>query len=286
MSRDGSGVYSLPAGSTVTNGDVSDSSDINTPLADLEADANVARPIVAGGTGATTAAAARANILESSYSLNTITYLTSGTAATYTTPSGARALRVTGVGGGGGGGGVDGEAGGAAACSSGGSGGGGFQLWITSPEASYTYTIGAGGAGGAAGANDGADGGDTTWAGASNTATAGGGGGGVGHLGTTGTSGGVAVPGGAFSVSGFSNYMGAGGQISDRARVSGGNVVTMPSSGGSAFGFSGGVSVATTALDNTVGYGGGGGGVYIGSTDENRAGGDGGDGIIIVEVFF
>lgn len=54
MSRNGSGVYSLPAGSTVNNGDVSDASDINTPLADLEADANVARPIVAGGTGATT----------------------------------------------------------------------------------------------------------------------------------------------------------------------------------------------------------------------------------------
>jgi hypothetical protein len=38
---------------------MSDASDINGPLADLEADANVARPIVAGGTGATTASAAR-----------------------------------------------------------------------------------------------------------------------------------------------------------------------------------------------------------------------------------
>ncbi len=54
ISRTGSGVYSLPAGSTVANGDISDASDINGPLADLEADANVARPIVAGGTGATT----------------------------------------------------------------------------------------------------------------------------------------------------------------------------------------------------------------------------------------
>ena len=59
ISRNGSGVYSLPAGSTVANGDISDASDINGPLADLEADANVARPIVAGGTGATTASAAR-----------------------------------------------------------------------------------------------------------------------------------------------------------------------------------------------------------------------------------
>ena len=62
MSRDGAGVFSLPAGSTITNGDTSDASDLNTPLADLEADANVARPIVAGGTGATTAADARTNL--------------------------------------------------------------------------------------------------------------------------------------------------------------------------------------------------------------------------------
>ncbi len=59
MARNGSGVFSLPAGSTVSNGDVSDASDINGPLADLEADANTPRPIVAGGTGASTAAAAR-----------------------------------------------------------------------------------------------------------------------------------------------------------------------------------------------------------------------------------
>lgn len=62
MSRNGAGVYSLPAGSTVANGDVSDASDLNIPLADLESDANTARPIVAGGTGATTAADARTNL--------------------------------------------------------------------------------------------------------------------------------------------------------------------------------------------------------------------------------
>lgn len=62
MSRNGSGVYSLPAGSTVVNGDTSDATDVNTPLADIEADLNVARPIVAGGTGATSAGAARTNL--------------------------------------------------------------------------------------------------------------------------------------------------------------------------------------------------------------------------------
>ena len=59
MARSGAGVYSLPAGSTITNGDTSDASDLNTPFADLEQDANTPRPIVAGGTGATTASAAR-----------------------------------------------------------------------------------------------------------------------------------------------------------------------------------------------------------------------------------
>jgi len=59
MARNGSGVYSLPAGSTITNGDTSDATDLNTPLADLESDANVARPVVAGGTGATSESAAR-----------------------------------------------------------------------------------------------------------------------------------------------------------------------------------------------------------------------------------
>jgi len=51
----------LPPGSTVTNGDTSDATDVNTPLADLASDANVARPIVAGGTGASTAAGALVN---------------------------------------------------------------------------------------------------------------------------------------------------------------------------------------------------------------------------------
>jgi len=59
MSRNGSGVYSLPAGSTVANGDTSDATDLNTPLADIEADLNVARPVVAGGTGSTSASGAR-----------------------------------------------------------------------------------------------------------------------------------------------------------------------------------------------------------------------------------
>ena len=60
MPRNGAGIYTLPPGSVIANGDVSDASDINTPLSDIVADLNAARPIVSGGTGATSAAAALA----------------------------------------------------------------------------------------------------------------------------------------------------------------------------------------------------------------------------------
>ncbi len=62
MPRSGGGIYSLPAGSTVANGDTAVADDLNVPLADLEADANTVRPVVAGGTGAATAADARTNL--------------------------------------------------------------------------------------------------------------------------------------------------------------------------------------------------------------------------------
>ena len=59
MSRNVSGVYSLPPGSTVVNGATSTAADINTPIQDLETDMNTPRPVVAGGTGADNAADAR-----------------------------------------------------------------------------------------------------------------------------------------------------------------------------------------------------------------------------------
>lgn len=62
MGRNAAGIYSKPAGSTVVNGETSDAADLNTPIDDLVTDANTARPIVAGGTGATTASGARTNL--------------------------------------------------------------------------------------------------------------------------------------------------------------------------------------------------------------------------------
>jgi hypothetical protein len=59
MARDGSGTYSLPAATAAVSGDPVSSTKFNTLAEDLEADANAVRPIVAGGTGANSASAAR-----------------------------------------------------------------------------------------------------------------------------------------------------------------------------------------------------------------------------------
>lgn len=59
MPRNGSGVYSLPTGSIVSNGDDILPAQHNDPLNDLAADANAIRPVAAGGTGASSSAGAR-----------------------------------------------------------------------------------------------------------------------------------------------------------------------------------------------------------------------------------
>jgi len=59
MARNGAGAYVLPAGSIVVDGDDATAAQHNTPLLDLQTDANTVRPIVAGGTGGDSASAAR-----------------------------------------------------------------------------------------------------------------------------------------------------------------------------------------------------------------------------------
>lgn len=71
MPRNGSGVYSKPTGTTATPNTTIQSSQFNATIDDLVADANAARPISAGGTGATTAAQARANLLVAQAQSNT-----------------------------------------------------------------------------------------------------------------------------------------------------------------------------------------------------------------------
>lgn len=79
--RNGANVYSKPAGTTAVSGTTIESSKYNQTIDDLVNDANLARPIVAGGTGATTAGDARANlsVQEESDGLTSIAAL--GTAA-------------------------------------------------------------------------------------------------------------------------------------------------------------------------------------------------------------
>lgn len=78
MPRDGSNIFSPPAGTTATPGTPIESAKYNAFVNDLTADANAARPIVAGGTGATTAAAARTalGVQASSAALTSIAALT------------------------------------------------------------------------------------------------------------------------------------------------------------------------------------------------------------------
>lgn len=53
MPRDGSGIYSKPAGTTASPNTTIESAKYNSVVDDLVSDANAARPITAGGTGAT-----------------------------------------------------------------------------------------------------------------------------------------------------------------------------------------------------------------------------------------
>jgi hypothetical protein len=62
MPRNGSGVYSKPAGTTAVANTTIESAKYNQTIDDIVDDLNTDRPIVAGGTGASTAADARTNL--------------------------------------------------------------------------------------------------------------------------------------------------------------------------------------------------------------------------------
>ncbi len=78
MSRDGSNIYSAPAGTLAVSGTPIESAKYNAFVNDLVADANLPRPIVAGGTGATTAGAALVNfgLTATAAELNTLDGIT------------------------------------------------------------------------------------------------------------------------------------------------------------------------------------------------------------------
>lgn len=62
MPRDGSGIYTLPPGTKGVPDTTIESSKYNAFADDVASDANAVRPIIAGGTGASTAAGARAQL--------------------------------------------------------------------------------------------------------------------------------------------------------------------------------------------------------------------------------
>lgn len=211
----------------------------------------------------------------------TRTILTTGTAATYTTPTTAKSLQVECWGAGGGGGGCDGQGAGTIAAGTPGGAGGYCSLVITNPAASYTYTVGAAGAGGAAGANNGSAGTATTFTdGGSVNMSAGGGGGGTGHTGTsgsgqiTGGTGGTSS-GGDLNITG--QYGGWNGALTgDLVQVSGG-ANTLYGVGGETRSGTGG---------DASGYGASGGGGVVQDLATNYAGGDGAGGLIIITEYY
>lgn len=203
---------------------------------------------------------------------------------TYTPPAGSKGRRFLAIGAGGGSGGVDGQGAGTAAAAAPGAGGGWCEKTYWGSHTSYTVTIGAGGAGAPAGSGGGAVGGNTSVVdddvGTDVNITANGGNGGGGGTGTTLTlrrSG----PLGGTSSGGDVNQNGS--SVADGVADSGTPVGTIS---GSSF-FGGGVKPGLAANGtNASNFGEGGGCPLSQGTNTNYAGGDGGDGVVLVEEFF
>lgn len=213
------------------------------------------------------------------------TVLTSGTAATYNTPTNARMLVVELVGGGGGSGGCDGQGANTCANSAGGGAAGYVLKVITAPQATYTYTVGAAGAAGASGANNGGNGGDTTFAGGAVSLTAGGG---VGGAGRTGIGGSNMFSGGAGGTA-TGGDVNTPGQNGGNSGVLGGDPTSIGNGGSGPWGAGGAASSNTgtpTAGSAGTGYGAGGGGGLALDDNANIAGAAGSAGCIRVWVFY
>jgi len=201
----------------------------------------------------------------------TVTIKTTGTAASYSAPTGCSFIIVEMCGGGGGGG--TGAAGGGGA----GGGAGGYLKMIYPATASpFTYTVGTGGAAAA-------DGTSTTFlpTGLAGTDTAG-----LGSAGANGTAGrgGAGGAGGVNTINNSSLSRSAGNQ--GTSSISQNTVNTNGCTGGhggsNPLGGGGRASGANVAGANALGNGGGGGGGGVLTT----GGGTGGDGIIYIQEFY
>ena len=236
--------------------------------------------IIASGTGA----AASGTLTRSSGTGDaSITFSQSGSLASYTPPSTAKALWVRAVGGGGGGG---GSATGTSASGAGGGGGGGgyVEKLITSFDSTIYYQVGSGGSGGSAGNNGGTTGIQTLFVDSQNYLDGLGGGGGSGSP-VSGSAGVLASGGGGGSASGGDiNVQGGVGvagitlSASQPLAGTGGATplgATCAAPGGTTLGgFSGNV------------YGGGGSGGTSQSNGGTAAGGAGAAGVILIQPIF
>jgi hypothetical protein len=222
------------------------------------------------------------------YGIKSVTYLTSGTNATFTPAAGVRALGVQVVGAGGGGGGVPGAPSSNGAHSRSG-GGGGYAAKLIAINAShvYKYTIGAGGAGGSAGQNAGASGGTTTFfdgaSGATVAVRATGGSGGTSGAAATSNQATIGAAGG----SGDTGDILLTGRASTPSAIVGGVNITISFPGSAPY-FDGGlVPEIDNAGVNGNNYGVGGSGARSnGAVNVARAGGNGSGGLIIITEYY
>lgn len=195
----------------------------------------------------------------------------------WTKPDGVRAVRVIVVGGGGGGGGGPVSP----AVSAGGGGGGGATAikWIDAPLASETVIVGAGGAGGVNYVN-GANGGASSFG---------------AHVSAGGGGGGPRGEDGELIVSGGNGGTGATGDINIRGSDGGPGLVLGSDVRQQVGGYGGASYLAGAALHMPISnagndgkkYGGGGAGGrrYIGQGAPPAWGGNGADGVVIVEEY-
>ena len=225
----------------------------------------------------------RCELIRSGMSILTVV---SATDATWDFQPDTKSYNIFAIGGGGGGGGVDGQGSGTAACSEGGGGGGRSRLTRSQVPSSLNITIGAGGTAGAAGNNDGSVGGDTTVVdndtGLVVNIDASGGPGGQGRVASASPSAFEGSEGGGAS-GGDVNLTGS---ASTCAQSDGILRIALSTSGA---GIDGAGSVpgakSVTGADADT-FGAGGGSTSINDVGTNLAGGDGYQGVVIIEEFF
>jgi hypothetical protein len=222
----------------------------------------------------------------------TKTILTSGS-GTYTLPTDCIAIRVICVGGGGGGGGTPLSTGSQASVACGGGGGGYVGQLISSPSATYAYSVGAGGTAAAISPSviNGGNGGDSTFG----TSLLKGGGGGGGTLGVAGTTTNAINPNpglGGTTLGGDIAIPGQNGMPGMNFVAGSSGSIVVPYGGGSALALT---PAPWTAVPGTSsgpgvsppsGYGNGGAGGYSNGGAAANPGQAGAAGVIIIEEYY